>query len=712
MSGRPAEEINIAVQPQDSQDPDENPVSSSRSPSPPEAASRTHPVVCRELKQFETWQQSRAWLSYDVSNDSVKCTTCVQVKHLGLHKESGQHSDNAFINGTVRCKNSKTLLKKIDKHRDSLFHKKCLDICKERGNERLEQSVDVANSRFVERHKDNIDVTGKIFRTVYECVTSHLSCSEHPRLVELQSLNGINCGNILYSHHACSNITSHIADEMRSELVHFIKSNGAMFSIMVDESTSVSNVQSIVVYLRTRFDGKLCTYFLGLLPLTIATAAGLEDTLLQFLNSIGLSADVLSKQFIGFCSDGASCMIGQHRGVATLLKIRFPQLKTFHCMAHRLELAVKNAVDTVNLVSRFKMFVDELYKVYSMSPKNQRELEIVAKSLSVELMRIQRVFDVRWAFSSFISVKAVLRDFGALYAHFSQCASPDSDRASKEKSKYIGLVKKLQSWSFVSETCMLKDALRCIKQLSLYLQSNAATIFDVMTHIDDIKQKFLALKQANGKSLDKFCASYECDQSYKGVCIEMKAGDRAQFDTLRCQFFQALHDNFEQRFPSADFLKAASCINRLTWPKDPLERALFGESCIAKLCKDFAIDSNEAAGTVVDYAMFKQSDGVIVGKKLQSLINLLEVLPVSSADCERGFSQMNLYHTSGRNRLSVSSVNDMMMIGINGPPLAAWNSTKYVISWLKSGKHGALDKATGLPKKAIIVKHSSMLFGV
>ena len=73
---------------------------------------------------------------------------------------------------------------------------------------------------------------------------------------------------------------------------------------------------------------------------------------------------------------------------------------------------------------------------------------------------------------------------------------------------------------------------------------------------------------------------------------------------------------------------------------------------------------------------------------------------------------MNLYHTNGRNRLSVTSVNDMMMIGINGPPLTAWNPTKYVISWLKSGKHGALDKATGLPKKLLTVKHSSTLFGV
>lgn len=44
-----------------------------------------------------------------------------------------------------------------------------------------------------------------------------------------------------------------------------------------------------------------------------------------------------------------------------------------------------------------------------------------------------------------------------------------------------------------------------------------------------------------------------------------------------------------------------------------------------------------------------------------SRVELLKVFPVSSADCERGFSQMNLHHTSGRNMLHVSSVNDLLM---------------------------------------------------
>ena len=204
--------------------------------------------------------------------------------------------------------------------------------------------------------------------------------------------------------------------------------------------------------------------------MTTVTAAAIHEELTKFLTSLGLTEAVLRDQLVGFCSDGASCMIGQFSGVATLLKDKCPLLKIFHCMAHRLELAVKNAVDTVNVTSYFRPFVGELYKVYSMSPKNRNELQAVANDLSIELLKVQKVFDVRWAFSSYVSVRSVLRDYPALFQHFSEIADGASTRSSKEKSKYRGLAKKLQSWFVVSEACILKDALRCLKQLSLYMQ--------------------------------------------------------------------------------------------------------------------------------------------------------------------------------------------------------------------------------------------------
>ena len=150
-------------------------------------------------------------------------------------------------------------------------------------------------------------------------------------------------------------------------------------------------------------------------------------------------------------------MVGQFNGIATLLKQKCNMVKTFHSMAHRLELSVKNAVDTVNATSHFRAFVDELDKVYSMSPKNQAELNATANLLSLELLKFKRCLTYDG-----LSVRAVLRDYPALFQHSSDNAESESNRTSKEKSKYRGPAKKLQSWFLLSETCILKDGLPSI----------------------------------------------------------------------------------------------------------------------------------------------------------------------------------------------------------------------------------------------------------
>lgn len=152
----------------------------------------------------------------------------------------------------------------------------------------------------------------------------------------------------------------------------------------------------------------------------------------------------------------------------------------------------------------------------------------------------------------------------------------------------------------------------------------------------------------------------------------------------------------------------ARVLQQSHWPEDPLKRALYGEAEVASLCKAFNIDSNLSAKIVLDFAIYKRNK--VVGKNLMMLLNLLSVLPISSADCERGFSQMNLYHTSERNRLLTETVSDLLMIGVNGPPTTHWNPTSYVISWLKSGRHGALDKATGVEKTVVNVPVGAKIF--
>ena len=178
--------------------------------------------------------------------------------------------------------------------------------------------------------------------------------------------------------------------------------------------------------------------------------------------------------------------------------------------------------------------------------------------------------------------------------------------------------------------------------------------------------------------------------------------------TLLEQFSQALHDNISARFPATGVMSAASVFDKDSWPTDPLERVFYGDAEVASLCKQFAITGKEAAEIVLDFSMHKQ--GKSMTTRLSNFVQTLKVLPVSSAACERGFSQLNLHHASVRNRLATDTISDLLMISINGPCLRNWNSKKYVLSWLKAGRHGALDKPTGKSIQRREVNQAAKLF--
>lgn len=647
-----------------------------------------YPKVCRNRDQFRAWQKTRPWLQM-AQNGGVACQYCSIVKLSGISISKGERYQDTFVTGTSPLvKDAKCLLKKIDKHKSSKIHAKSEQACKMRDEGKIESSFSSAENIFYRDHAKDIEATEKVFRTAYECAKSDLSFSEFTRLLDLQTANGVNWGSCLYSYHSCSNIVSHIGREMLNDIVSYLKTSQSKFSILVDESTSVSHKQSMIVYIKLLFNEEPVTYFLALCELTDTSATSLYHTLFDFLKSIGFSDVLLQEQLIGFCSDGASNMIGHFRGLATLMARDYPLLSTFHCMAHRLELAIKNAVADVNCMSHFSDLIDSIYRVYSVSPKSQREIDAVAESLSVELLKVRKIFDLRWIFSSFTALRALWRNLPALYKHFSLC-STDPARNTKERSKFSGLEKKIKSWLILAQLALLKDCARVLKQLSLYFQKDLSNVIECKEYIDTAKEKLHAMKVINGKTLAKFLLSSSRTGACKGIALNKNESDEETFSRQRAQFCQALFDNLLQRFPSCQLLSAAQVLRKESLPKDQLERALFGDSEIAYLGKAIGFTKEMCCEALQEYSIWKKTG--VIKSKLNSLIITLECLPISTAACERGFSAMNLIHTKIRNRLDTSSVERILMIKINGPPLSAWNPRKYVITWLKQGKHSSQD---------------------
>jgi hypothetical protein len=50
----------------------------------------------------------------------------------------------------------------------------------------------------------------------------------------------------------------------------------------------------------------------------------------------------------------------------------------------------------------------------------------------------------------------------------------------------------------------------------------------------------------------------------------------------------------------------AVMLDKASWPDDPLQRALYGETAVARLCKQFCIIGNDAALIVLNFSIYKQ----------------------------------------------------------------------------------------------------------
>ncbi len=70
--------------------------------------------------------------------------------------------------------------------------------------------------------------------------------------------------------------------------------------------------------------------------------------------------------------------------------------------------------------------------------------------------------------------------------------------------------------------------------------------------------------------------------------------------------------------------------------------------------------------------------------ELRKLTDALNTLVVSTADCERAFSSMNIILTACRYSLSVDTLASLMFIAICGPPIELFKPDSYVSSWLQN----------------------------
>lgn len=215
------------------------------------------PSVCTE-RQFCNWKETRPWLSAirlrlsdDKSVIGITCTTCATVGSLSNCMSTKERIgvSREWLNG-ITARNSKKLHDKMQEHEKSSAHECSVAEVKLRSTKTIEQSSKKATTVWHEQNATKIQVTCRIFRTAYTIAWKHLSFRVHRDIIELQQQNGLELGNMLFSHHACSNIITFIASDMSKKLLQYLIHTDAPFSLMMDESTTMSNKTALIIYIR------------------------------------------------------------------------------------------------------------------------------------------------------------------------------------------------------------------------------------------------------------------------------------------------------------------------------------------------------------------------------------------------------------------------------------------------------------------------------
>ena len=117
------------------------------------------------------------------------------------------------------------------------------------------------------------------------------------------------------------------SENIKSKVISKINSS-PVFALQLDETTDVSNLSQLLVYIRYVADQRINEEFLFCQPLeTTSKAADVFQVLINFFDKTELSWSKL----VGACTDGAPAMIGANSGLVFLVSRKIEQFK--ECIA-------------------------------------------------------------------------------------------------------------------------------------------------------------------------------------------------------------------------------------------------------------------------------------------------------------------------------------------------------------------------------------------
>ncbi|XP_053571862.1 zinc finger protein 862-like [Bombina bombina] len=468
-------------------------------------------------------------------------------------------------------------------------------------------------------------------------------------------------------------------------------------------------VEEEIIYARFAIEGKVHTRFVALQSVEKADA----ETISQAVNAaVTQHLDQSWKEkLVAIGTDGAAVMLGKNGGVVQKLKGQRKHVVAIHCMSHRLELSVRDTAANNESHQKLKDLLLGLYLFYHKSALNRANLKNSYASLKMRPLLPTRADGTRWVGHFWRALDHFLKGYKAIIQHLDQVQSPDAKGVrGEQQAKARCFYRAATSLSMVQYACFMYDVLLQLCNLSNTLQNRNASVADVHNSLEVTKKILIALKErpVPGSLLHSIQYDEEGTARFEGV--ELK-GKNDAFKSSKKKFLEAIQSSFEDCFEDIEegVLQATSVTSFKTWP-DKENSEDFGNEDIVTLTSQFqpvleaqGVSCREIVNewTVLKTSLYNKNDWE---KKLKtvtwpelnrefgdkcghllSLMDLILTLPVSTSECERGFSKMKMIKSDWRSSLITSTLSDLMIVNLHSAPVDQFDPSDAVRHWATAG---------------------------
>lgn len=362
--------------------------------SPTKCKNKVYDENKRQRRYQRKWSETWFWLNYNESEDLMFCKVCREYPTIA---RSGKK--NALVDG---CDSFR--IETLRSHDDSAVHRESLSRYRQDKETRALVPPASVTKDPIHQAFRNIDASTrerfrKLFTVAYTIAKNGRPMSDMTFHCSMLKKIGVDIGNNYTNPIAARGFVEAISSTIRQSEIKKIEQCNFV-SVLADGSTDCRVTEQEVVYVRYVADGRPKTVFANIIAVEHAHSQGVYDAVVKGLRALNLKIDdivstsVSGPKLVSVNFDGAAVMMGKKTGVATKFADIAPHVIPMHCVAHKLELSVLDAVKQAKYLGKFEETVKGIFKFYHYSPKMRREIAEIGRVIDEDLAHFSSVKQV------------------------------------------------------------------------------------------------------------------------------------------------------------------------------------------------------------------------------------------------------------------------------------------------------------------------------